>query len=180
MLGDLLRRTQISRHLALWRRSETPRTTPYFAAEAKRQASLPPIEPPMSFPEPALAAYARSVVSLAGLCEAHGIMPLFATQPTMLTRAPGASELAVVWGLNNGTHSVVPAHFVDLLDTINQRLLATCAERGYACVDLAAVIPRGLHCFYDQVHFNEPDAKTVAEALLPRVRELLAQRPSRR
>jgi len=180
-LTDLLRRTQIGRHIALWRNGhpDPPRDTPYFAAEARRQAALPVLQPPPKFTAAGLAGYARAIVSLAGLCREHGITPLFATQPTMLGKTTTADELAVVWGLNNGVNSVAPADFVDLLDAINGCLVATCGEHGYACLDLAQAIPRGMACFYDQVHFNEPGARKVAEILAPRVQELLAQRPER-
>jgi lysophospholipase L1-like esterase len=181
VVTDLLRRTQIGRHIALWRNAhpDPPRDTPYFAAEVIRQAALPVLQPPPRFTSEGLAGYARAIVSLAGLCREHGITPLFATQPTMLTVTPTDAERAVVWGLNNGNASVAPADFVALLDQINRCLVATCTEHRYACVDLSQAIPTGLACFYDQVHFNEPGARKVAEALAPRVGELVGQRPAR-
>jgi hypothetical protein len=177
-LGELLQSTQIGRHVVLWRemRAARPRTTPYFDDEVRRQAALPPLPAPLRMGAAALAGYARNVVSLAGLCQAHGIAVVFTTQPTMVTRQPTAEERAVLWGFHTGTHNVSPENFADLLDAVNRCLTETCAARGYACVDLAGTIPPGLGHFYDQVHFNEAGARLVAETLAPRLREVLAKR----
>lgn len=181
LFAELWRLTQISRHLASWRTAghAEPATAPYFAEQARLQASLP-LMPRPSFSPAGLSDYARAIVSLAGLCREHGITPLFVTQPTMLTHTPSPAEMATIWSANNGVQSVAPGDFVDLLATINRQLLTTCAERGYACVDLAQSIPHGLSHFYDQVHFNEPGARRVAESLLPATREIVAQRSERR
>ena len=181
-LASMLRQTQIGRHRELWKsqRRQVPRTTPYFLEQAEHQAALPELEAPLSMSANALAGYARNIVSLAGICREHGIAAVFTTQPTMLTAAPTAAEQAVLWGFHLGSHRLSAANFVDLLGALNQRLIETCAARGYACVDLAAAIPKGLGCYYDQVHFTDTGARRVAETLLLPIRELIAQRTARR
>jgi lysophospholipase L1-like esterase len=166
-LQDLLRYTQISRHLHHLRTGlRSPRTEPYFAAEARRQAAMPPSLEPVRLSEVGLANYARNVVTLAGICKEHGAAVLFTTQPCMFPAQPSAEELEVFWGCHDGEHAITPANFTAHLDRVNERLLSTCVQRGYACVDLAALIPKGLGSFYDQVHFNEAGARRVAEALV--------------
>lgn len=174
--------TQIGRHLAAFReRTErTPRTTPYFQEQADRLAALPELPEPLRLSDEALAAYGRDLVTLAGICREHGIAVLFTTQPTMLTATPTAAERATIWGHESDGHRVAPANFVALLDALNQQLLATCRARDYACIDLATMLPKGLSCFFDPVHFTETGARRVAELLLPQVRELAGARPVRR
>lgn len=181
-LRELLRQTQIGRHLDAWkeRRAPAARSTPYYEKQAKHRAALPELDRALQLGEPALAGYATSIVTLAGICRELGITPVFTTQPTMLTRTPTPAEEATLWGFDFDDHRVPAAVFVDLLAALNQRLLATCADRGYAAVDLAARIPKGLGCFYDQVHFTETGAQKVAAELAPVVLDLLAHRPARR
>lgn len=71
------------------------------------------------------------------------------------------------------THAITPANFIILLATINDTLLSTCKQHGYACVDMDSKVPKGFASFYDQVHFNEAGAQHVAEALIEPVRSLL-------
>lgn len=171
VVAQWLARTQIARHVIHWRSrcASSPRSTPYFQESVAKQAALPPLDPPLRMSDAGLAGYARAIVSLAGLCREHGIAAVFTTQPTMISRRLAPEEEAVLWGTNTGTHRVTPTNFLDLLEALNQCLLTTCAARGYACVDLAQLLPKGLTCFYDPVHFNEAGARRVAEALLPRV-----------
>ncbi len=176
-LGQALKQTQIGRHVDAWKaaRTKAPRTTPYFAAAVRELAALP-VAPPMQVTPRGLAAYGRNIVSLAGLCAAHGIAVAFATTPAMWPANPGAAERAVLWGMATDAGRVEPENFVSLLDTLNQHLVRTCAERGIACVDLAAQIPKGFACFYDMVHFNEAGARLVAETVAPVARGLVEGR----
>ncbi len=172
LLKDTWSLTQIARHL---RSSEAARarTTPYFAEAAAFQARLPLRETDLQTTPGGLAAYARNVVSLAGLCKEHGIAVLFATQPSMFSTDPSPEELRAFWGCHLGDRRISAANFVALLDTVNEHLLATCREHHYACIDLAHQLPKGFACFYDQVHFNEAGARRVAEALVAPIRSLL-------
>lgn len=169
-----LRGTQISRHLR-WLRAAArgSRSTPYFAEAAALQAKLPQCPEPVVATAHGLEHYARNVTSLAGLCRAHGIVPLFATQPCMFGAAPTTAEQAVYWGCNTGTHGIAPGNFRDLLAAANACLIATCRQHGFACADLAAEVPTGFASFYDQVHFNEAGAQRVGAVLAAPVRGLL-------
>jgi lysophospholipase L1-like esterase len=165
-LRQALLSTQIGRHLQRLRERPASLTEPYFAAAARRQAALP-VRPTPVLPDPhGLDHFARNVRTLAGICRAHGIRPLFATQPSMFPPEPTPEQLAVYWGCDTGAHAISAANFTALLAAVNERLLATCADAGVPCVDLAAAIPKGLECFYDQVHWNEAGARRVAAALL--------------
>ncbi len=169
-----LRGTQISRHLR-WLRAALRgnRSTPYFADEAAWQAKLPECPEPLLASAQGLDHYVRNVRSLAGLCQAHGIVPLFATQPCMFGAAPTAAEQAAYWGCNTGTHRIAPANFRDLIAAANASLIAACKRHGFACVDLAAAVPTGFASFYDQVHFNEAGARFVGAALVGPIRGML-------
>lgn len=168
------RKTQIARHLRRLKKvTESVRTTPYFAEAAEQQSSLPCLVEPAQTTEVGLAHYARNVISLAGLCKEHGIKVLFTTQPCMFPSDPTPEQLRNYWGCHTGTHAITPANFVNLLGTVNDKLLSTCKQHGYACVDMDSEVPKGLTCFYDQVHFNEAGAQRVADALVAPVLLLL-------
>jgi lysophospholipase L1-like esterase len=169
LLKQLYQKTQISLHFASWKRArKTPRTEPYFHEQVLHQASLPEAQG-LRIPEAALVGYARNIVSLAALCTGHGIAPVFATTPTMLTSTPTEQELAVYWGCTTDRGRVSAESLNRLLGALNDRLVRTCAERGFEHVDLVAEIPKGLEFFYDQVHLNERGAGRVAEAVAPAV-----------
>ncbi len=167
--------TQIGRHVT--RRTEPSpgdlRTTPYFHKQALYQAGRTIPTDDLEIPHDGLADYARNITSLAGICNEHGIKVLFTTQPTMLTATPTQEEKRVLWGFHANGRGVPAENLVALLESLNTRLLATCRERGYSHLDLAASLPTGLRCFYDQVHFNERGAEQVATALVDPIRKLL-------
>ena len=173
----IFRATQIGRHMN--RRTDPSsrelRTTPYFHKQAVYQASLTIPDDALEVPPTGLVDYARNLTTLAGICKEHGIRVLFVTQPTMLTATPTEAEKKVLWGFHANGRGVSPANFVELLGSLNAQLLATCRARGYAHLDLAARIPTGLTCFYDQVHFNERGAEQAAAALVEPIRELMAR-----
>ena len=174
LFHDLWQHTQIARHIdALRGERRALRTAPYFADAAAFQASLPLRERDVETTPVGLAHYARNVVSLAGLCKEHGIRPLFATQPWMFSANPTPDERRAYWGCHADGYRISAANFVALLGSINEHLLATCRDHGYACVDVASAVPKGFANFYDQVHFNEAGARCVAELLLEPVCALL-------
>lgn len=166
--------TQIARHLdALRGKRPKARTTPYYTEAAAFQASLPLREHDLETTPSGLAHYARNVVSLAGLCKEHGILPLFVTQPWMFPASPTPEELRAFWGCTVGGNRISAANFVALLARVDGQLLATCTEHGYACCDAASALPQGFASFYDQVHFNEAGARALAATLLEAVCALL-------
>lgn len=174
VVRDLWQHSQIALHLdALRGETRTLRTTAYYAADAAFQASLPVCERDAETTPVGLGHYARNVVSLAGTCKEHGIRPLFATQPTLLSANSTPEELRAYWGCHSGGYRTSAANFVALLAAVNEHLIATCRNRGYACADVASVVPKGFASFYDHVHFNEAGARRVAEALLEPVCALL-------
>ena len=178
LLKDLLRQTQISRHLHHLRSGGGDGRggdgdLPYFHAAAALQRSLPLAPEPVVANEAGLANYARNVVSLAGLCKEHGVVPVFTTQPSMFPPEPTAEQRLAYWGCHDGIHRITAENFTALLRTVNERLQRTCTARSYPCIDLDAAVPKGLGHFYDQVHFNEAGAVRVAEALVEPVVALL-------
>jgi len=51
------------------------------------------------------------------------------------------------------------------MELYNQTLLQVCRDRGVACIDLAAALPKDTTIFYDDAHFNEAGSRRVAEVL---------------
>ena len=122
-----------------------------------------------------------SGLRLAALATAHGIIPVFASQPA-LYRKTGPSLIADVnWlcsiKLDGKGYRLSEQTIAEVLDGLNQTLLTTCKKEGFAGVDLAATFPADVACFYDPVHFTEKGAAAVAEALLPAVLSSLPRDP---
>jgi lysophospholipase L1-like esterase len=175
----LLVRSQIGRwlrkgYLALGRERAQE---PYFQPTVRLLRSLPvlPFEP--RFRPQALDSYEKAIVSIAAIAHAHGIDVLFLTQP-MLWRQDNTPEEGNVFWMIQFQHEgrvakLVPGAAAHLLETLNARLLDTCLRRQLQCLDLAAVVPRRLTFFYDDLHFNDQGATRVADevakAVLPKL-----------
>jgi hypothetical protein len=141
---------------------------PYFAArvgEVHRLPLLPGAKVTIS--AEALSDYEANIVSLSWLASAHGITPIFATQPMLWKSGMSASEEAVDWlagtVVSDGSRYRVPsAEQARALESLNHRLLETCVRKHLKCLDLEKEIPRSTDAFYDSLHFNEAGAAMVA------------------
>ena len=141
---------------------------PYFAQFVKERLSYPVLQTAKrNISDQALRDYGQNIVSLAGLATAHGITPIFTTQPMLWKEAMPEEEQAVDWlvGLieNDGRMYRVPyAEHAQALGTLNRQLLETCSRRGLKCIDMEKKIPRTLDYLYDPLHFTEAGAERVA------------------
>jgi hypothetical protein len=112
--------------------------------------------------------YESNLVSLFALASAHGIIPIFATQPTLWKPTMTADEEAVDWLRpiledRKPPYRQSSAESAREMEALNQRLMSVCNERAWKCIDLANRVPRSLDYFYDSVHFNEAGAEFVAK-----------------
>jgi lysophospholipase L1-like esterase len=155
---------------------------PYFAARLGEVQSLSELpSAAVEITRESLIDYERNVVSLAALAAAHSVTPVFTTQPMLWKPEMSAREKSVDWligtvmkeGRRQRVSSSQQAH---ALETLNRRLLETCARRGLKCIDLEKEIPRSLDYFYDSVHFNEAGAQKVAEHVAGYLAELALAR----
>jgi lysophospholipase L1-like esterase len=126
---------------------------------------------------PGLSEYRRNVELLTRISREHGARPLFLTQPCLWSDALSAEEEALLWMGGVGDYQARPgaAYYTSAalargMRIYNEALLATCAELGADCLDLAAALPRDTTVFYDDVHFNEAGARRVAELVAAALR----------
>jgi lysophospholipase L1-like esterase len=169
----LVTRLQLGRglRLALHRLKEMPQPTandsePYFrlTADWLRNISVYP-DRQIPIPPEALADYELNLISLFALATAHGITPIFVTQPMLWKPVMTPDEEAVDWGRDvvDGKGRMSSAEAARNLEALNHRLMTVCHERGWRCIDSANEVPRSLDYFYDYAHFNEAGAEFVAK-----------------
>jgi len=135
--------------------------------------ALPPLEA-------ALEEYARHIEEIARRAKEGGVRVVFITQPALWRAGLSAEEMGTLWmgGIGEyqekpGGRYYAPEALAEGLSAYNRTLLATCARDGIECFDLAPLVTQNLSTFYDDCHFNESGARSVAEA----VQGYLAQRP---
>ncbi len=178
-LSRIVTRTQLGRRLlaAFCNSRFRGSAKPYFevAKDQRMKRPLLPFEP--AFKESTLEEYERYIISLAGLAEAHGIKVLFTTQPMLWKAEMSPEEEKVLWLAQYNHKGIIyrlePGTAARLLGTLNERLLKVCREKGYPYLDLSELIPHTLDIFYDDVHFNEKGAETVAELVRDALRNHL-------
>lgn len=113
------------------------------------------------------------LLALGDRCRDLEMRCLFLTQPTLWRVGMNAEEQSLMWagatGTNGGFGS--PKGYVSVddmaraMDAYNQVLLSVCQEAGLECYDLASHIPKNTTAFWDDMHFNEQGARTVAQTL---------------
>ena len=167
---QLLRRLRVIYHR--FRRTEYYVSTegedrPYFAAKSREMLGLTILpSAKINISPQVLDDYEENIVSLSALAVAHGITPIFTTQPMLWKPVMDPSEEAVDWLSKTVTseghrYRVPSSEQARALETINQRLLEACSRRRFKCIDLEKMIPRSLEFFYDSVHLNEAGAESV-------------------
>ncbi len=156
----------------------------YFRKSAADAQALPALE---GF-QPVIGArgledYETNAETLAGIALAHGVTPVFTTQPMLWKRDMPAEERAVDWLAvypHRGRLFRLPGELsAQLLGQLNDRLQSACAAHGWICIDLASSVPRDLAHFYDSVHFNEAGARLVAEQVARALADALQGRRRR-
>jgi lysophospholipase L1-like esterase len=121
--------------------------------------------------------YTRRLTTLAELCRANGIQPVFVTQPALFGEAVDAGtgiDLSTVQvnGRGNGT---LEWRLLEIYNDVTRRVAAA---QGLLLIDLAHEMPKDSRLFYDFLHFtNEGAAQVgdiVAQHLAPRLPSLRA------
>ncbi len=120
----------------------------------------------------ALEEYAQNIHSIIDLAQERGTAIVFMTQPSMWRQDLPESLSNLLWfgGIGNfQEQSGKPYYSVNALanamEMYNETLLNVCKIRPVDCLDLAPLVPKDTTAFYDDVHFNEQGATTVANAL---------------
>jgi lysophospholipase L1-like esterase len=116
----------------------------------------------------ALDEYSRNLKEVAALARAKSVRLVLLTQPTMWRPGLPAELDALLWFGGVGDFQSVagqPYYAVDALaegiQRYNEVVLQTCASERVECIDLSS-LPKDTSVFYDDVHFNEAGARTVA------------------
>ena len=123
--------------------------------------------------------YRKRIVSLAQECRANGNRCLFLTQPSIWRDNLDKEYQKFLWFGWVG-REFDPKGFLSVSDVAfgmalyNQKLLDICEHENLECVDLAMAVPKDLTSFYDDVHFNEGGAVSVADHITD---YLLSTRP---
>jgi hypothetical protein len=113
-----------------------------------------------------LGVYRHDLLAVADAAKSQRARLVFATQPA-LWRADLPPDLEALtwfgWSRTNAYYST--PDLAGALNRYNAVLKDVCKERGLECVDLAAQLPKDTSIFYDDCHFNENGARTVAKIL---------------
>ena len=128
---------------------------PYFAAQIGEKLRFPVLQTAKKeISADMLRDYEKNILSLSALATAHGIVPIFTTQPMLWKPVMSEEEEAVDWlagtVVSDGrTYRIPPAEQARSLETLNSQLLDTCAKFHLGCVDLDKAIPHTLEFFYE-------------------------------
>ena len=119
----------------------------------------------------ALNEYARNIKELAALAQAKSVRLIVMTQPTMWRPGLPADLESLLWFGGVGdfqAHSGQPYYSVEALAAAmkryNDTLLEVCRSTNLECIDLSN-LEKDTSVFYDDVHFNEGGARTVARTV---------------
>ena len=136
----------------------------------KRRERAEGAEVPLPNLDTALDDYKRRIQTLALECQDREIRCVFATQPSMAREGLSPADQALFWSGGVGLKAA-PIGYISILnlavamDAYNQTLLDVCRQHALECFDLASLVPKDTSAFYDEMHFNEPGSRLVAELL---------------
>jgi lysophospholipase L1-like esterase len=120
----------------------------------------------------ALREYAQNINSIIDLAQRQHVRLIFVTQPALwdVSLPKNLNDLLWLGGVGNfqtegGKQYYSVAALSKAMAAYNSTLVETCRQRQVECFDLAPLLPRDTSVFYDDVHFNENGARSVAAAL---------------
>ena len=124
--------------------------------------------------------FTTNVVSLIGVCNAHGLEVLFVTQPTLLKTDMTDEEHSVCWMLRTEyegrVYRMTPGAARSSFGAYNRLLVDTCEQHKVANADLFTAMDGSLDYFYDDVHFNDAGADFAARFVADRLQAVAANR----
>lgn len=176
---------EVARALGQRQRVEDVRGEVYRLRRRQREEAAPYLD---ELPDlgAALGEYQRNLEAIVGLARDHGARSLLMTQPTAYHEALPEEQRRLLWmGWTDAPADATGRRYYSVealargFSRFNATLLALCERLDVACVDLAAGVPKDTRALYDDMHFNEAGAETVARSLLEPVAGLVAPRPRR-
>lgn len=141
---------------------------------------------------PALEEYAENLTWIVQTVRERGAEPVLVTQPSLWRADLPEALQRLLWLGGVGDFQRVGARaeyysigaLAQATARYNETLLEVCRREQLACIDLASVLPKSDAAFYDDAHFNEAGAdlvaRTLAEALLPRLQAKAVAASARR
>jgi lysophospholipase L1-like esterase len=115
------------------------------------RSALPVAKSPLL---PAPDAYARNLMTIAGVAKAHHVPLVFMTQATSWNSAIDHAVEQWHW-MNAGSEARFTAEWMDAaMEIYNDAMREVGTRHQVPIFDLAAEIPKSLEFFYDDVHFN--------------------------
>jgi lysophospholipase L1-like esterase len=125
----------------------------------------------------ALDEYRQDLEAIVSQTEMRSVRVIFLTQPVLWRPDLGTHGTALLWlggigGFMNEPGKVYysVSALAEAMGQFNDALLEVCRVRGVECIDLARLIPRDTSIFYDDAHFTEHGARTVAKAIVAYLR----------
>ena len=113
--------------------------------------------------------YRKNINKIIDLIKEKNVRLILMTQPVMWNREISKEFEELLWTGGIGYFMIGKAeayYSIDVLANVmgryNKTLLKICIERHIECIDLASMLPKDTSIFYDDYHFNESGAKSVA------------------
>jgi len=113
--------------------------------------------------------YAARLNEIVDIAERRGVRVLFLTQPTLWDENLSAEDRKLVWAGGPPLHRLRKGAAYFSLDALaramksyNETLLEVCRERGVECIDAASRMKRSSEYLYDDAHFTDRGAATLA------------------
>jgi lysophospholipase L1-like esterase len=116
--------------------------------------------------------YRVRLEQLIQVCRAHGIAPVFLTQPTLY--GPGLDPVTGVdlAQIKLGEHRNGALAYAEI-ELYNDALRQVCEQEKAKCIDLARELPRNSAYYYDYLHYTEAGAAQVAEIIYRELKPFL-------
>lgn len=108
-----------------------------------------------------LQGYWNRLDTLAKICTTHGIVPVFVTQPTMLSNAVDPVTGRYLGNLLFQEKSAL--HYKVMLNAYNDELVRFCKQRDFALVDAANLMESSSNNYYDFFHYTNKGAEKMAK-----------------
>jgi lysophospholipase L1-like esterase len=107
--------------------------------------------------------FEQNLKTLIGICQASGVVPVLATQPTVWgAEDPSVEETLWVQMAGGRVERHAMSAAMDRFNGVTRRIAA---EMGVVLADLAGAIPATREMFYDDDHFTTRGASLVADVL---------------